>query len=64
MGLKDKTIGPGMKQGTGRSNDSYRDSPAKPPPGSNRHGFPRNPKQNSKGRMTSDPFPKPKGATW
>ena len=55
--------GPGMKQGTGTSNDSYRYSRAKPAAGANRHGFSRNPRQDSPGRQTSDPFPKLKGWT-
>ena len=53
--------GPGMKQGTGTSGDSYRDSPAKARPGSNRFGFRKNPKQASPGRQMSDPFPRPRG---
>ncbi len=39
---------------------SYRDSPAKTPAtgqATDRHGFSRNPKQDSPGRMTSNPFP-------
>ena len=52
-------IGPGKKQGTGTSGDSYRYSKAKPAAGANRHGFTRNPKQDSAGPMKSDPFPKP-----
>ena len=46
----------------GRNNDSYQHSPAKPPAGANRHGFAKNPKQRSSGRMTSDPFPRPRDA--
>jgi hypothetical protein len=41
-------------------NDSYRDSPAKPPAGANRFGFPPRPKTKGKGPMKSDPFPTPR----
>ena len=51
--------GPGVKQGTGVQNNSYRDSPAKTRPGANRHGFSKNPRQASAGRQVSDPFPVP-----
>ncbi len=37
--------------------DSYRDSPTKTRAGSNRHGFKRNAKQDSPGRMKSEAFP-------
>ena len=37
--------------------NSYKDSPTKTRPGANRHGMKRNPKQDSKGRMTSNAFP-------
>ena len=43
--------------------DSYKYSSPTARPGSNRHGFSRNPKQDSPGRQTSNPFPKPKGWT-
>ena len=46
------------QQGMGPT--SYRDSPAKTPATgdkTNRHGFSRNPRQSSPGRMTSNPFP-------
>ena len=42
---------------------SYRYSKAKPVAGANSAGFSRNPKQDSPGRMTSDPFPRPRGWT-
>ena len=52
--------GHGMDQmKPGYSTDSYRYSSPAARPGSNRHGFSRNPKQDSPGRTTSDPFPRP-----
>ncbi len=51
--------GPTHDNPTGYPN-SYRDSPTKTPAVGqkvNRHGYSRNPKQDSPGRMTSDPFP-------
>ncbi len=60
-------VGGGMNRPRGPTHDnptgypnSYRDSPTKTPAigqKANRHGFSRNPKQDSPGRMTSDAFP-------
>ena len=45
------------KMRPGYRTDSYRDSSPMTRPGANRHGFTKNPKQSSPGRMTSNPFP-------
>ena len=49
------------KMKPGYSTDSYKYSSPTARAGSNRHGFSKNPKQASPGRMTSDPFPRPRG---